>query len=281
MIFSPDSPASPKAGVPVHCLGASRVIQWNGSKDGEQYDWRSIDNPGGPIELVKQGDSEVLWSRRRLEPHTPLHRRMGPGKVRPWLYCEAMPDWSYRPLLRPVLFRFEAQQARSLTLTVLRQVGGHWLGWQFLDHVGRLRPHPSLQRTLLGLTFRAPVGLGRRCGRQAVAGLRTFGLGFLEVGPLTLEPVILSPSSRERTHRALSRETLRAGERPINQGAWAARTALGGQCQPDVPLLAHLSCVPGASGSQITVEWLELIHILHPVVDVFTLDLSASEAQHL
>ena len=64
-----------------------------------------------------------------------------------------MPDWSYRPLLRPLLFRLDAHRARQLTLTVVGAVGNHRLGWRLLERVGRLHPHASLARSHLGLTL--------------------------------------------------------------------------------------------------------------------------------
>ncbi|MVN89100.1 hypothetical protein GO986_20375 [Deinococcus sp. HMF7620] len=193
-----------------------------------------------------------------------------------------MPDWSYRPLLRPLLFWLPPDHAQRLTLTVLSRVGTHPRGRQLLDLVGRLRPHPSLQRVLLGFTFRAPVGLGAGVdvGGQAAAGLCTFGLGFLEVGPLTLDPVPSSPQDPLAVRNPRT-ETLQSGHRLINQGVHAARVALAGQHQPGVPLLARLAHAPDATGPQVIAEWHEQIQVLQPVVDLFTLDITAAAVPQL
>ncbi len=193
-----------------------------------------------------------------------------------------MPDWSYRPLLRPLLFRLPPGQASGLTLRVVGGLGRFSAGWQLLDRVGRLRPHSSLEQSLLGLTFRAPVGLaaGLDVDGRAVAGLSTFGLGFVEVGPLTLTPLHPSPTPT-LTGRLVAREVLVSPDLPVNAGAAAARAALTGARTSGIPVLARLAHAPGASAQETAKEWLDLITLLRPVIDAFTLDLSAQEVADL
>src|SRR6185437_10089911 len=103
----------------------------------------------------------------------------------------AMPDWSYRTVFRPVLFRLPAGAARDLCLTVMGTLARLPLGPRVIDFLGHMRPDARLRRERLGILFPSPVGLGPYLDSQAQAltALARFGVGFLDVGPLTVEPV--------------------------------------------------------------------------------------------
>ncbi|THF67612.1 hypothetical protein E7T06_20140 [Deinococcus sp. Arct2-2] len=190
-----------------------------------------------------------------------------------------MPDWSYRPLLRPLLFRLAPRQARGLTLKVVGRLGRHPAGGRLLDTVGRLRPHASLERQMWGLTFRAPVGLGAGLDvdGHAVAGLATFGLGFTEIGPLTLAPILADDATGPALTRRPADEVLVSPDLPINAGVQAAASALKDARKPGIPLLARLAHAPHASAAERFSEWTALMQTLAPLVDAFTLDLSAQD----
>src|SRR5690349_11509457 len=52
----------------------------------------------------------------------------------------AMPDWSYRPLFRPLLFRLPAAPARALTLGVMGTLARLPGGRALIDGMGHLAP---------------------------------------------------------------------------------------------------------------------------------------------
>ena len=60
-----------------------------------------------------------------------------------------------------------------------------------IDFLGHMRADSRLQTSLLGRIFPTAVGLGAGLDPDAVAtpGLARFGLGFLELGPVTAEPI--------------------------------------------------------------------------------------------
>src|SRR5262245_16851228 len=99
-----------------------------------------------------------------------------------------MPDWFYRTGSRPVLFRLSAERARDFALGVVGLLVRLPLGGAVIDFLGHMRADPRLARTVAGVTFPAPVGLGPGLDARAVAlpALARFGVGFLEVGPVTL-----------------------------------------------------------------------------------------------
>jgi dihydroorotate dehydrogenase len=106
-----------------------------------------------------------------------------------------MPDWSYMTVFRPVLFRLPPERARDLSLwamgTLSRMPGGSFV----IDLLGHMRPDERLARTFLGITFPSPLGLGPALdgNASAPAALARFGVGFIEIGPITAEPVTASP----------------------------------------------------------------------------------------
>src|SRR4051794_5525715 len=102
-----------------------------------------------------------------------------------------MPDWSYRTVFRPALFRLPVPLARGLTLRVLGTLARLPLGPRVIDFLGHMRPPAGLRRERLGIAFPSPVGLGPYLDPHALAlpALARFGIGFLDLGPVTAGPV--------------------------------------------------------------------------------------------
>lgn len=88
---------------------------------------------------------------------------------------------SLYPLARAGLFRMDAEEAHHLTLSLLRQAGRARLA-------GLLAP-PVVDApcTVMGLTFRNPVGLAAGLDKEGacIDGLAALGFGFIEVGTVT------------------------------------------------------------------------------------------------
>src|SRR5262245_18933678 len=101
-----------------------------------------------------------------------------------------MPDWFYRTVSRPLLFRLPARAARDFTLGFMGRLSRLPLGPVVIDFLGHMRASPRLRQSFLGVAFPTPVGLGVGLDGNAAAptALARFGVGFLEVGPVTPEP---------------------------------------------------------------------------------------------
>jgi hypothetical protein len=97
-----------------------------------------------------------------------------------------MPDWSYRTIFRPVLFRLPARAARDLTLGAMGTLARMPWGSLVIEFLGHMRPDERLSRSLLGIQFPTPVGLACDLDNNAIAlpALARLGVGFIEVGPL-------------------------------------------------------------------------------------------------
>src|SRR5438876_7917865 len=99
----------------------------------------------------------------------------------------AMPDWFYRTVSRPILFRCPAVTARDFALGVIGRLARLPFGPAVIDFLGHMRADRRLRQTLLGIDFPTAVGLGPNLDAAAVAlpALARFGIGFIEVGPVT------------------------------------------------------------------------------------------------
>lgn len=94
-------------------------------------------------------------------------------------------------LLRPLIFRLDAETAHGLALAALKSLPSSLLG-------SPPRPDPALEMTVAGLHFRNPVGMAAgfdKNGEVPDALLRC-GFGFTEVGSVTPRPQQGNPKPR-------------------------------------------------------------------------------------
>lgn len=86
----------------------------------------------------------------------------------------------YRQLIRPLLFRFDAETIHHITMGALERVGPA-LAWVAPVH------DPRLERVVFGVRFPNPIGLAAGLDKNAVAlpAWEALGFGFVEVGTIT------------------------------------------------------------------------------------------------
>ena len=95
----------------------------------------------------------------------------------------------YRSLIRPLLFRLDAETAHHLTFAMLR-TATCIPGMLPLIRLACGGPPPGLERTVFGLKFSNPVGLAAGLDKDAMVneGWEAFGFGFVEIGTVTPRP---------------------------------------------------------------------------------------------
>lgn len=93
------------------------------------------------------------------------------------------------PIIKPLLFRLEAEKAHNLVLSGLA-LGARIPGVLALIRRVYAFEHPALQVKLLGLDFQSPVGLAAGLDKNAkvLAPLEALGFGLLEAGTVTPRP---------------------------------------------------------------------------------------------
>ncbi len=103
-----------------------------------------------------------------------------------------MPDYTYHPILKPLLFRLRPELGRRITLRILEiQARTAW-GRQVFRFFGHGLPDESLSVTAFGIKFPSPIGLGLGIDTHGVAipVMQHLGFGFLTVGPVGKNAVL-------------------------------------------------------------------------------------------
>lgn len=97
------------------------------------------------------------------------------------------------PLIRPLLFRQDAEEAHHKSLERLNKLSTHPLFKRCFNS-----EMPQQPKKVMGLTFLNPVGLAAGLDKNGayIDALGTFGFGFIEVGTVTPKPQDGNPKPR-------------------------------------------------------------------------------------
>lgn len=103
----------------------------------------------------------------------------------------------YKHILRPILFRFNAETAHNLTFSGLSLLRYIPFGRAIVRSLYK-RTYPSLEREVFGIRFPNPVGLagGLDKNGEYYNDMANFGFGFVEIGSLTPQPQDGNPKPR-------------------------------------------------------------------------------------
>jgi len=102
-----------------------------------------------------------------------------------------MPDYTYHPFLKPILFRLPVEFSRRFTLRLLEIQSRTALGRSIFKFFGHGLPPPTLRCTVFGLEFPGPIGLGPNIDSEGttISVMQHLGFGFITVGPAAHAPV--------------------------------------------------------------------------------------------
>ncbi|MFE8703139.1 dihydroorotate dehydrogenase [Cytobacillus sp. FJAT-54145] len=111
-----------------------------------------------------------------------------------------MPDWSYHPLFKSWLTKLPNALGREFIHNGMSLIASSKLGSSFIEFLGHMDPSPKLQKEFLNIHVSNPIGLSGKIdplmtGTKAFAQL---GFGFIEIGPVALQPY-RSPASYDST----------------------------------------------------------------------------------
>lgn len=182
-----------------------------------------------------------------------------------------MPDWSYRTLFRPLLFRLPAPAAREATLRTFGLLGKLPGGPFLIRTMGHMERSSVLESRVKETAISYPVGLGGSLDPHGWAdtALSMIGFGFMEVGPVTLEPhgPIL------RVGRAPDREAVLCADPYRNDGAEAVHRRLAAY-RGRLPLMLRLSHTPGCGTEEAFAQLYRLSERLSPHASALCLDIT-------
>jgi dihydroorotate dehydrogenase len=117
------------------------------------------------------------------------------GKLVLGVTSTRFPDLAYRRVVRPVLFRLDAERAHELTLRALSMVAGMPPARAAADAAFGRGRRPV---TVAGITFPGVVGLAAGLDKNGIAARiwRSLGFGFAEVGTVTAQAQPGNPRPR-------------------------------------------------------------------------------------
>jgi dihydroorotate dehydrogenase len=100
---------------------------------------------------------------------------------------------AYQRLIRPILFRFDAERVHHFAMAFL-----HGLGPAMQSMERHRQPDPKLEREVFGLKFPNPVGLAAGFDKNALVlpAWEGLGFGFAEVGTITARAQPGNPKPR-------------------------------------------------------------------------------------
>jgi len=181
-----------------------------------------------------------------------------------------MPDWFYRTVSKPILFRFSAPRARDFALGFMGGLSRLPLGPYLIDFLGHMRAHPWLCQNFNDLSFPTAVGIGPWLDTRAVAtnALARFGVGFIEVGPVMLDGNVAA----RPIARLDDREAFWIDDVPDTLSIVECNRRLRDISKVSVPVIVRLKCSATKSAAEIEQETRHLIRELTGGVRLVSLD---------
>ncbi|MBB3036820.1 hypothetical protein [Hoyosella altamirensis] len=206
-----------------------------------------------------------------------------------------MPDYTY-VVYRPIVTRLlSATLARRLTVNAVSFQGNFVWGRRLFEFMASARPSPSVARTVMGLRFASPAGVGQHVDLDG-SGLRMWrhlGAGFTVVGPVSSEQRPKGASSTRMMHSLCGILTSVADAAYVDDvipqledGLSRSGPVFVSVTGPDVTaVLAKLGSradayiVPNADSREILADWATVTD--RPVLVQLPVDLSPDEALRL
>jgi dihydroorotate dehydrogenase len=179
----------------------------------------------------------------------------------------------YKLLIRPLLFKLEAEKAHKVTFGLLK-AAGKMPG--FLHVAGRIFKfkHPNLERTVAGLTFLNPVGLAAGFDKDGKAfhELGAFGFGFIEVGTVT--PEAQSGNPKPRLFRLIDDRAIINRMGFNNEGVEALKVRLKNRPK-NLIVGGNIGKNKSTANENAVSDYLTCFEELFPWVDYFAVNISS------
>ena len=182
-----------------------------------------------------------------------------------------MPDWFYRTVSQPLLFSLPAPRARDVALGFMGRLSRLPVGPSLIDFLGHMRADPRLRQMHLDITFPTAVGIGPWLDTNAIAvhALARFGVGFIEVGPVTLEGKVAARPIK----RVADQQAVWMDDDPDSISLVDCNRRLGDVSDVAVPVIVRLKCPINKSVAEIEQESRHLMRELAPGVRLVSLEI--------
>jgi len=167
------------------------------------------------------------------------------------------------PLIRPLLFKLDPEQAHTLALR----------GLQILPRKERAIGATPLATRVAGLTFPNPVGMAAGFDKDAVAARGLLGLGFGAVEVGTLTPRAQAGNPRPRLFRLVEDRAV-INRMGFNNGGVAAAAARLRRRDRDAGIVGINIGANKDSGDRVS-DYREAFRIVAPLADYVTINVSS------
>lgn len=186
----------------------------------------------------------------------------------------------YKQLIKPILFKINAERAHNLTLASLGALRRIPLAGKLVRLAFRRRD-PSLRRSVFGIDFPNPVGLAAGIDKNGehYNELSWFGFSFIEIGSLTPEPQDGNP--KPRLFRLPQDEAIINRMGINNKGIGNAIEHI--QKDPPKPILCASIAKNSTTAAEadIAADYTKAFSRLYDFVDMFTVNVSCPNVEGL
>ncbi len=179
----------------------------------------------------------------------------------------------YKFLIRPILFLIDPEFVHHFTFRFIKFVSLLPGVIPLLRQLFTL-DHPMLERRILGLTFKNPVGLAAGFDKDAklINELGCFGFGFIEIGTIT--PKAQTGNEKPRLFRLPADQGLINRMGFNNEGASAAVERLKKRSST-VLVGGNIGKNKITANDQAAADYLACLETLDPYVDYFVVNVSS------
>ncbi len=190
----------------------------------------------------------------------------------------ALPDTVYQNVIKPVLFRLDAEQVHHFVLSALQRAGQVPGLHRAVAHYA-MPTEAALRQRIWGQRFVSPLGLAAGLDKngEAITMFSALGFGFIEVGTVTPKPQ--PGNTLPRLFRLPSDQAL------INRMGFNNRgvAALAKQLQGDhrVPIWTNIGKNKDTPNEQAVDDYRAAIRALYPQADGFVVNVSSPNTPHL
>lgn len=178
----------------------------------------------------------------------------------------------YKLLLRPLFFSFDPEKIHHFTFSLIK-FSSRIPGISALFRSLYVVNDKKLERNILGLTFKNPVGLAAGFDKNAVIynELANFGFGFIEIGTVT--PKAQAGNPKKRLFRLKEDQGIINRMGFNNEGLEAAITQLK-KNKGKLVIGGNIGKNTQTKPEDYTRDYLDCFNALHPYVDYFVLNVS-------
>jgi dihydroorotate dehydrogenase len=185
----------------------------------------------------------------------------------------------YKKIIKPLLFLIDAEAAHKLVFSLLK-LAFAVPGIKAISALFYRAEHPSLERNLLGLKFKNPVGLAAGFDKDAklTDELEAFGFGFIEIGTVT--PLPQEGNPKPRLFRLPKDEALINRMGFNNEGAHAAAKRLKKK-KSSVIIGGNIGKNKITPNEEAVNDYIKCFNELFDAVDYFAVNVSSPNTPNL